>query len=91
MNERTTKPFDQEAYNKYDKPAKYIVRKWLDSQGFYTFINPTEDYAADILVIRVVNGIAMPNEAHEVEVKEDWTGEWPKAWTTLHILKRRMR
>lgn len=91
MKERMTKPFDQEAYDKYDKPAKYIVRKWLDSQGFYTFINPIEDYGADIFVIRVVNGITMPIEAHEVEVKEEWTGGWPKAWTTLHILRRKKR
>ena len=73
------KEFEKDEYDKFDKLAKDIVRKQLDSHGSFTLIN--EDYKADIKAIRV--------EAHEVEVKKGWIGEWPKEWKDLHIPERK--
>jgi len=75
------KEFEIEEYEKFDRIGKDIVRKCLDSYGFYTLINPIEDYKADIKAIRI--------EAHEVEIKRNWTGEWPEEWKVLHIPERK--
>lgn len=75
------KEFERNEYEKFDKVGKDIVRKCLDSYGSYTLINPMEDYKADIKAVRL--------EAHEVEIKRDWIGEWPKEWKDLHIPERK--
>ena len=73
--------FNKDSYDRCDKKAKEVWRKYLEEKGIYTKI--FEDYKADIQ--------ALHPYFHEVEIKSSWEDVWPPHWKTLHIPARKKK
>lgn len=86
MNDNNGKRiFSRVAYEENDQKAKNAVRKYLDKIGIYTLITP-EDFKADLHAYNPNNG---DSRRHEVEMKNQWTGEWPDNWDEVRIPVRK--
>lgn len=57
-------------YNEFDERARSVIRKWIDSKGFYSL--SVEDYGADLKVINPADGT---RTRHEIEVRPCWDEE----------------
>lgn len=75
------KKFSRALYEKSDKKAKDVIRKYLQSKG-HTLKKDEEKFACDI-----------EGEDHgwEVEIKYSWKGDWPTAWEDVRIPCRKER
>ena len=73
--------FNKDSYDRCDKKAKEVLRKYLDSKGILTKV--FEDYGPDIQ--------AFHQYFHEVEIKGSWNEIWPSHWKTIHIPARKKK
>lgn len=79
----TYKQFDQATYDKYD-PAKHQVVEWLKRRNFTAWINE-DQYGIDVIADK--DGIRYEIE---VEVKNNWSGEYFQ-YSGVHFSNRKRK
>jgi|TARA_R100001530_G_scaffold130917_1_gene102183 hypothetical protein len=84
---RTGRPFSEKSYRDNDQKAKNIIRGHLDFIGKFTNIMQ-EDYGVDIHEYDPATSTIL---WHEVEMKNQWTGDWPDSWKEVRIPARKAR
>lgn len=79
------KKFSPSLYKKYNKMAIAAGTKYLEANGF-TITSSKEDKKADFHATK-----DNKDYLFEVEVKNVWSGEWPKAWKDIQLPERKSR
>jgi hypothetical protein len=77
--------FQPQSYNENDSKAKITITNYLESTG-HTILDTKEDYSFDIKSEK--NGCMYYSE---VEMKNQWTGDWNPSWTDIRIPYRKHR
>ena len=79
------KRFSPSLYKKYNKMAIDAGTQYLEANGF-TITSSKEDKKADFHATK-------DNQDYlfEVEVKNVWSGVWPKAWKDIQLPERKSR
>ncbi len=87
MNDKNGKRiFSKQSYDENDKSAKDAIRDHLNCHGIYTMIH--ENFGADIHAYYPdLNRFVL----HEVEMKNQWSGNWPDSWKEVRIPARKAR
>ena len=77
--------FQPQSYKENDSKAKIAITNYLESNG-HTIIDTEEDYSFDIK--------SNKNDSKyysEVEMKNQWTGDWNPKWKEIRIPYRKYR
>jgi hypothetical protein len=77
--------FQPQSYKENDNKAKTVITKYLESNG-HTILDTQEDYSFDIKSDK--NG---DRYYSEVEMKNQWTGDWNPSWTEIRIPYRKYK
>ena len=77
--------FQPQSYKENDSKGKIAITNYLDNIG-HTIIDTKEDYSFDIKSEK--NGCMYYSE---VEMKNQWTGDWNPSWTDIRIPYRKHR
>jgi len=77
--------FQPQSYEENDSKAKTAIKSYLESNG-HTILDMKEDYSFDIK--------SEKNDSmyfSEVEMKNQWTGDWNPKWTEIRIPYRKFK
>jgi len=77
--------FQPQSYEENDSKAKIAIKSYLESNG-HTILDMKEDYSFDIK--------SEKNDSmyfSEVEMKNQWTGDWNPKWTEIRIPYRKFK
>ena len=77
--------FQPQSYEENDSKAKTAIKSYLESNG-HTILDMKEDYSFDIKSEK--NGGMYYSE---VEMKNQWTGDWNTKWTEIRIPYRKFK
>ena len=77
--------FQPQSYEENDSKAKTAIKSYLESNG-HTILDMKEDYSFDIKSEK--NGGMYFSE---VEMKNQWTGDWNPKWTEIRIPYRKFK
>ena len=79
------KKFSPSLYKRYNRMAMAAGTQYLEANGF-TITSSEEDKKADFHASK-------DNQDYlfEVEVKNVWSGDWPKAWKDIQLPERKSR
>ena len=77
--------FQPQSYEENDSKAKTAITSYLESNG-HTILDMKEDYSFDIKSEK--NGGMYYSE---VEMKNQWTGDWNTNWTEIRIPYRKFK
>ena len=77
--------FQPQSYEENDSKAKTAITSYLESNG-HTILDMKEDYSFDIKSEK--NGGMYFSE---VEMKNQWTGDWNPKWTEIRIPYRKFK
>ena len=77
--------FQPQSYEENDSKAKTAITSYLESNG-HTILDMKEDYSFDIKSEK--NGGMYYSE---VEMKNQWTGDWNPKWTEIRIPYRKFK
>ena len=77
--------FQPQSYEENDSKAKTAIKSYLESNG-HTILDMKEDYSFDIKSEK--NGGMYYSE---VEMKNQWTGDWNTNWTEIRIPYRKFK
>jgi len=77
--------FQPQSYEENDSKAKTSIKSYLESSG-HTILDMKEDYSFDIKSEK--NGGMYYSE---VEMKNQWTGDWNTKWTEIRIPYRKFK
>ena len=77
--------FQPQSYEENDNKAKTAITSYLESNG-HTILDMKEDYSFDIKSEK--NGGMYYSE---VEMKNQWTGDWNPKWTEIRIPYRKFK
>ena len=77
--------FQPQSYEENDSKAKTAITSYLESNG-HTILDMKEDYSFDIKSEK--NGGMYFSE---VEMKNQWTGDWNPKWTEIRIPYREFK
>jgi len=77
--------FQPQSYEENDSKAKTAIKSYLESNG-HTILDMKEDYSFDIKSEK--NGGMYYSE---VEMKNQWTGDWNPKWTEIRIPYRKFK
>ena len=75
--------FQPQSYKENDSKAKIVITNYLENNG-HTILDTEEDYSFDIKSEK--NGGMYYSE---VEMKNQWTGEWNTTWEEIRIPYRK--
>lgn len=81
----SNRSFDKESYLQNDARAKSAWINYLDKKGF-DIVSDKEDFMFDLVTTK-------ENEKYlfELEVKNQWSKEWPEDWQEIRIPERKSR
>jgi len=77
--------FQPQSYEENDSKAKTAIKSYLESNG-HTILDMKEDYSFDIKSEKNDNMYFS-----EVEMKNQWTGDWNPKWTEIRIPYRKFK
>jgi len=80
-----SRKFQPLSYEENDSKAKTAIKSYLESNG-HTILDMKEDYSFDIKSEK--NGGMYYSE---VEMKNQWTGDWNPKWTEIRIPYRKFK
>jgi|TARA_R100000951_G_scaffold64782_1_gene54643 hypothetical protein len=80
-----SRKFQPLSYEENDSKAKTAIKSYLESNG-HTILDMKEDYSFDIKSEK--NGGMYYSE---VEMKNQWTGDWNTKWTEIRIPYRKFK
>ena len=75
--------FRPSSYNRNDSKAKEVIINYLKNLG-HTIVSTKEDYSFDI-----TSYLDYTTHYSEVEMKNQWTGDWNKTWEEIRIPYRK--
>ena len=77
--------FQPQSYKENDSKAKIVITNYLENNG-HTILDTEEDFSFDIKSEK--NG---DRYYSEVEMKNQWTGDWNPRWKEIRIPYRKYR